>query len=94
MRSALGRLRDRARAQQRVFAGTLALGTGLVQGLVTFALGGFDALTAGFAVVLTTLGSSAILTGKRQLRVLAGGSSGPASPSSPSSRRLPTARLL
>ncbi|CAN5362233.1 hypothetical protein BH11MYX1_BH11MYX1_54700 [soil metagenome] len=77
-----------------MFAGTLALGTGLVQGLVTLALGGFDALTAGFAVILTTLGSGAILVGKRQLRLLAGARSGSSMPSPPSSRRLPTARLL
>jgi hypothetical protein len=90
-RSALALLRDRARAQQRIFAGTLALATGLVQGLVTLALGGFDALTAGFTVILTTLGSSAILAGKRQLELIAG-DGGPASTSR--SRRLPTARLL
>jgi hypothetical protein len=91
-RTALAVLRDRAVAHQRVFAGTLALATGLVQGLVTLALGGFDALSAGFTVVLTTVGSSAILVGKRQLKRLAGGSRG--GPAAPSTRRLPTARLL
>ncbi|GEM_PF-2681768 len=91
-RSALAIIRDRAVAQHRVFAGTLALGTGLVQGLVTLALGGFDALSAGFTVALTALGSSAIFVGKRQLKQLAAGRS--SGPPPARSRRLPTARLL
>ena len=91
-RSALAVIRDRAVAQHRVFAGTLALGTGLVQGVVTLALGGFDALSAGFTVLLAAFGSSAIVIGKRRLKMLAGGPGD--QPPTPPSRRLPTARLL
>ncbi len=91
-RSALAIIRDRAVAQHRVFAGTLAVATGLVQGLVTLALGGFDALSACFTVLLTALGSSAIFVGKRQLKQLAAGRG--SGPQPVRSRRLPTARLL
>ncbi len=89
-RSRLALLRDRVVAQQRVFAGSLALATGLVQGAVAVALGGVDTLTGAFTVLLTTLGSGAIVVGKRQLKMLSSGS-GPTAPAPP---RLPTARLL
>jgi hypothetical protein len=67
-RSSLEELRDRAVAQHRIENGVVIAGTGLVQGVISLAMGGLNILTAGFAMVAITLGGRAIVAGKRRLR--------------------------
>jgi hypothetical protein len=81
-RSAVDQLHARTVAQHRIRTGLMTLGTGVVQGAITLAVGGLDVLTAGFAVLVATIGTSSVVRGRRQLRMLAVGAN-----------RLPTAKL-
>ena len=67
-RMSLDELRERTVAQHRVENGVVIAGTGLVQGLISLAIGRVDAVTAGFAAIAIAVGGRLIVAGRRRLR--------------------------